>query len=128
MFAFYESDWFTLALEVLFLLFIAYDMKRYIETRKREYLLNIAFAIIFFVWALVPFYNKYFSWQERDREALLLKCEEEHNSSYCSCLDDMIVKEYDVESYRELEKGRDEELVSFLKECDEECRGEGGWF
>jgi len=128
MFTFYESDWFTLALEVVFMLFIAYDMKRYLETRKREHLLNIAFAIIFFVWALVPFYNKYVSWQERDREALLSKCEEEHNSSYCSCLDDLIVKEYDVESYRELEKGSDEQLVSFLKECDEECRGEGGWF
>lgn len=128
MFAFYESDWFTLALEVLFLLFIGYDTKRYLETRKREYLLNIALAVIFFVWALVPFYNKYFSWQEHDKTALLSTCEQEHNSTYCGCLDDMIVKEYDVDTYRELEKGRDEELVSFLKECDEECRGEGGWF
>ena len=128
MYAFYESDWFTLALEVLFLLFIAYDTKRYLVTRKREYLLNIALAIVFFVWALVPFYNKYFSWQERDKTALLSTCEQEHNSTYCRCLDDMIVKAYDVGSYRELEKSGGEEFMSFLKECDEECRGEGGWF
>lgn len=128
MFAFYESDWFTLALEVLFLLFIAYDTKRYLETKKREYLLNIALAIIFFVWALVPFYNKYFGWQERDRVALLSTCEQEHNSTYCSCYDDLIFKEYALERYNALDKSHDKELTAFLKECDEECRGEGGWF
>lgn len=48
MFAFYESDWFTITLEILFMLFIVYDTRRYLQTRKREYLLNIVLAVAFF--------------------------------------------------------------------------------
>lgn len=128
MFAFYESDWFTILLEILFLLFIAYDTKRYFQTGKREYLINIVLAIVFFFWALVPFYNKYYSWQDIDKESVLAACVQEHNQSYCSCLDDKIFKEYDFESFKELEKKRDKDYLEFVAEVDEECRGEGGWF
>ena len=61
MFDFYESDWFTITLEVVFLIFIVYDIKRYFETKKREYLLNITLTLGFFIWAFIPFYNKYFT-------------------------------------------------------------------
>ncbi|MGB5965583.1 MAG: hypothetical protein WBF77_04935 [Sulfurimonadaceae bacterium] len=128
MFAFYESDWFTIVLEILFLLFIAYDTKRYFQTGKREYLINIVLAIVFFFWALVPFYNKYYSWQDVDKESVLAACVKEHNQSYCSCLDDKIFKEYDFESFKELEKRKDKDYLEFVDEVDKECRGEGSWF
>ena len=128
MFAFYESDWFTIVLEVLFLLFIAYDTKLYFKTGKREYLINIVLAIVFFFWALVPFYNKYYTWQDVDKESVLAACVQEHNKTYCSCLDDMIFKEYDFESFKALEKQKDEDYLEFITEVDKECRGEGGWF
>ena len=127
MFAFYESDWFTIALEIFFLLFIAYDAKRYFQTRKREYLLNILLAVVFFFWALVPFYNKYFTWQAADKRALISECSNDYNASYCSCLEDKVFKEYDFETYRETEK-TDEDFLAFLQESDKECRGEGSWF
>ena len=128
MFAFYESDWFTIILEILFLLFIAYDTKRYFQTGKREYLINIVLAIVFFFWALVPFYNKYYSWQDVDKESLLTQCIQEHNQTYCTCRDDKIFKEYDFESFKDLEKQKDEDYLEFIEEVDKECRGEGGWF
>jgi len=128
MFAFYESDWFTIILEILFLLFIAYDTKRYFETKKREYLLNIILAIGFFFWALVPFYNKYYTWQDVDKESLVSSCIQEYNQTYCSCLDDTIFKEYDFESFKALEKSKDEDYLEFIEDADKECRGEGGWF
>lgn len=128
MFAFYQSDWFTIVLEILFLLFIAYDTRRYFQTGKREYLINIVLAIVFFFWALVPFYNKYYSWQDVDKESLLAECVQDYNKSYCSCLDDKILKEYDFESFKELDKKRDEDYLEFVDEAGKECRGEGGWF
>jgi len=128
MFAFYESDWFTIFLEILFLLFIAYDTKRYFQTGKREYLINIVLAIVFFFWALVPFYNKYYTWKDVDKESILAACVQENNQSYCSCLDDKIFKEYDFESFKALEKQKDADYLEFVEEVDKECRGEGGWF
>lgn len=128
MFAFYESDWFTIVLEIGFLLFIGYDIRRYFQTKKREYLLNIVLAVVFFFWALVPFYNKYYTWQDKDQDDLMAQCVQEHNQTYCSCLDDKIFKEYDLESFKALHKDKDEEYLEFLDESDKECRGEGGWF
>ncbi len=128
MFAFYESDWFTVLLEIAFLLFIAYDAKRYFQTKKREYLINIVLAVLFFFWALVPFYNKYYTWQDADQEHLTAQCVQEHNQTYCSCLDDKIFKEYDLESFKTLDKGKDKDYLEFIEEADKECRGEGGWF
>jgi len=126
--AFYESDWFAIALEILFLLFIAYDAKRYYQTRKREYLFNIVLAPLFFFWALVPFYNKYITWQESDRIAFTAACQNDHNASYCQCLEDSIVKEYDFGTYSALEKENDSDLIAFLDEADTECRSEESWF
>jgi len=128
MFAFYNSDAFTITLEILFLLFIAYDTKRYVETKKREYLFNIILTIGFFFWALVPFYNKYFTWQEPQKEVLLERCVVEHNSSYCECMDDAIFKEYDFNDYQILDHKNDADYLEFYEEADTECRGESSWY
>ena len=128
MFAFYESDWFTIILEILFLLFIIYDTKRYFQTRKREYLLNIVLAVGFFFWALVPFYNKYYTWQDITKADVMHECVAEFNQSHCDCLDDAIFKEYDFETFKMLDKKKDADYLEFIDEADKECRGEGGWF
>ncbi len=129
MFAFYESDWFTITLEILFLLFIIYDTKRYFETKKREYLLNIALTIGFFFWALVPFYNKYYSWQDIDKSSLMTSCITEHNASYCKCWDDKVFKEYSFEDFKSLNREKDGDYLEFASEVDNECRGiDTGWF
>ena len=128
MFAFYESDWFTITLEILFLLFIVYDTKRYFQTKKREYLLNIVLAIGFFFWALVPFYNKYYSWQDVDKSTVMASCVEEYNQSHCDCLEDKVFKEYDFETFKQLERSKDDDYLEFIAEVDAECRGEDSWF
>ena len=128
MFAFYNSDWFTITLEILFLLFIIYDTKRYFQTKKREYLLNIVLAIGFFFWALVPFYNQYYTWQDKSKEDVIVACVAEYNQTYCDCLDNQIFKEYDFETFKALDRAKDEDYLEFMGDVDEECRGEGGWF
>jgi len=128
MFAFYESDWFTIILEILFLVFIVYDIKRYIETKKREYLLNIVLTIGFFFWALVPFYNKYLTWHEADRATLVAACLQEHNESYCNCLDDKVFKSYSRDDFKSIDQKNDVDFVEFLDESDRECRGDLAWY
>ncbi len=130
MFDFYESDWFTIALEIAFLIFIAYDIKKYFETKKREYVINIVLTFGFFIWAAVPFYNKYFTWQDRDKAELQARCVSEYNTTLCDCLDDKIFKEYNLKSYLALEKGADKDLNEFVETSKKICTGEEeeGWF
>jgi hypothetical protein len=122
MFDFLDSDWFIVGLEIVFLLFIIYDTRLYIRTKKREYLFNIALALGFAVWTLYPFYTKYYTWQPQEREELIQSCISEHNVSYCECLDDKIFKAYDIKSYRALDKDKDEEYLEFLEASQKECR------
>ena len=128
MFAFYESDGFTITLELLFLLFVVYDAKRYFETKKREYLINIVLTVVFFFWALVPFYNKYYAWQDNDKASLMNSCLNEYNQSYCTCLDDKIFKEYSFDDFKALDREKDAEYMEFFEDVDKECRGTLGWF
>ncbi len=121
MFDFLDEDWFVIGLEILFLLFIGYDVWKYYKSRKKEYIFNIVLAIGFAVWVLYPFYIKYYMWEEKDREALIQTCLVEHNSSYCYCVDDKIFKEYDLQTYNQLDKKRDKEFLAFIKVSEQEC-------
>ena len=123
MFDFYETDWFTISLEILFLIFIAYDLKKYFQTRKRQYLLNVVLTLGFFIWAIVPFYNKYFTWQESDRANMIKLCNIEHNNSqYCECVDDRVFKEYTMKEYKKLHEAKDKDFIEFMKETLQECK------
>ena len=124
MFDFLDTDWFIIGLEIVFLTFIAYDAWKYSKTKKKEYIFNIIIAIGFAIWVLYPFYTKYYMWEEKDREALGRECLDEHNSSYCACMDNMIFKAYDVESFKRLDKENDKEYLEFIKESKEECFGD----
>ena len=44
MFDFLDSDWFIITLEIVFVILIAYDIKKYIETKKKEYITNIVLS------------------------------------------------------------------------------------
>ena len=49
MFDFLDSDWFIISLEIVCLILIAYDIKKYIETKKKEYITNIVLTSIKFL-------------------------------------------------------------------------------
>ena len=126
MFDFLESDWFIIGLEIFFVLLIAYDVKKYIESKKREYIFNIVLTLGFAIWALYPFYISYFGWDESQKSELLLHCSKSDDVKLCSCIDEAIFKEYTYEEYMSMDKNSSE-FESFVKESREEC-SDSGWF
>ena len=119
MFDFFDSDAFTIGLEIAFLIFIGYDARKYFLTKRREYLVNIVLAVGFFIWAAIPFYNKYYSWNDAAREALYTICEKENNASLCDCLTDTLTKEYSLNAYEAAFET--EALRTFTQEAKTEC-------
>jgi len=126
MFDFMDSDWFVIGLEVLFILLISYDVKRYIETRKREYILNIVLTAAFAVWTLYPFYTSYFGWEDKQKQEMLSTCTDANETKLCKCVDEAIFKEYVYEEYINLDKNSSA-FSEFLKETQEDCN-DTGWF
>ena len=121
MFDFMDTDWFIVGLEILFLIFIAYDTWKYIKTKKREYIINIVVAIGFAIWVLYPFYTKYYTWTPEQRDSLMQSCLSDNNTSYCSCIKNNIVKEYDFESFMAIDKKEDKEYLAFMGELEKGC-------
>ncbi|MBS4067614.1 MAG: hypothetical protein KGZ62_03325 [Sulfurimonas sp.] len=126
MFDFLDSDWFVISLEIVFLLFIAYDAKKYFETKKKEYITNIVLTLGFFIWALIPFYNSYMTWSEDKKQELISECKKENNETLCQCLDEKIFKEYSFEDFKSLDKNSSD-FNEFIKETKEECLDDS-WF
>ena len=126
MFDFLSSDWFNISLEILFLILISYDIKRYVETKKREYIVNIVLTVGFAIWALYPYYNAYVGWQEDQKKEMLSHCTQEDNTTLCQCLDDATFKNYTYEEYKAVDKNSSE-YKSFLTQAKEECLDDS-WF
>ncbi|MDP2894069.1 MAG: hypothetical protein Q8N78_06890 [Sulfurimonas sp.] len=126
MFDFLDSDWFIISLEIVFLLFIAYDAKKYFETKKKEYITNIVLTLGFFIWALIPFYNSYMTWSEDKKQELISECKKENNETLCQCLDEKIFKEYSFDDFKNLDKNSSD-FNEFIKETKEECLDDS-WF
>jgi hypothetical protein len=126
MFDFLDSDWFNITLEIVFLLLISWDIKRYFETKKKEYIINIVLTIGFAIWALYPYYNSYIEWDEVQKQSLLSHCNKEKNATLCSCVDDAIFKNYTHDEYIKLDKNSTE-FQEFLKETKKDC-SDDGWF
>ena len=126
MFDFLDSDWFIISLEIVFLLFIAYDAKKYFETKKKEYITNIVLTLGFFIWAFIPFYNSYMTWSEDKKQELISECKKENNETLCQCLDEKIFKEYSFEDFKNLDKNSSD-FNEFIKETKEECLDDS-WF
>lgn len=121
MFDFLDSDWFIISIEVIFLLLILYDAKKYFETKRKEYLTNIALTFGFFIWAALPFYNSYITWTDVNKDELKIECIKENNVTVCECVNNSIYKEYAYNTYLELSKSKDDDFIEFINEIKKEC-------
>jgi len=126
LFDFLDSDWFNITLEIIFIVLISYDVKKYVETKKREYIVNIVLTVVFAIWALYPYYNSYIGWEDEQKEALLSNCNDINESELCRCLDDTTFKTYKYDEYMALDKNSSE-YSEFLKEAKEDCEDDS-WF
>jgi len=126
LFDFLESDWFNIGLEIVFVLLISYDVKKYFQTRKREYLVNIVLTAVFAVWALYPYYTSYVGWEESEKKVMLSHCSERNDTKLCSCLDEATFKTFTHDEYVALDKNATE-YKEFLEEAKEDCLDDG-WF
>lgn len=126
MFDFLDSDGFNIALEIFFVLLISYDVKRYIETKKGEFIVNILITIGFAIWTLYPYYKSYFGWDASQKEKLLSGCEDDANTTVCICVNEKLFKEYTYQEYKAIDTNNTE-YVEFLKDAKEDC-SDDGWF
>ena len=127
MFDFLESDWFNITLEIIFLILISYDIKKYFDTKKREYIINIVLTIGFAIWALYPYYNAYVGWQESQKKEMLSHCKGDENSTkLCKCLDDATFKNYTYQEYITIDKNATD-YKEFIQNAREDCLDDS-WF
>jgi hypothetical protein len=126
MFDFLDSDWFNIGLEIVFLILISYDVKKYFETKKREYIINIVLTIGFAIWVLYPYYKSYFGWSQEQKTELISHCDEVKDTRLCKCLDESTFKSYIYEDYIKIDK-TSKEYKEFIKEAKEECLDDS-WF
>ena len=126
MFDFLDSDWFNIGLEIVFVILISYDIKKYIETKKKEYITNIVLTIAFAIWALYPYYNSYMGWDEEQKQVMLSHCSDTNDTKLCKCLDDTTFKTYTHDEYITVDKNSSD-YREFLEEAKEDCLDDG-WF
>lgn len=126
MFDFLDTDWFNISLEIFFVLLISYDVKKYIQTKKKEYITNIALTIGFAIWALYPYYTSYVGWEDDQKKEMISSCHSEKNETLCKCIDEAIFKNYTYEEYKTVDKNGSD-FEEFLKDTREDCEDDG-WF
>jgi len=126
LFDFLDSDWFTIGLEIVFLILISYDIKKYFDTKKKEYIVNTVLTIGFAIWVLYPYYKSYYGWDETQKQEMISTCADTNNTKLCKCVDEAIFKEYIYDEYKGLDKNSNE-YKEFLKDTKEECLDEP-WF
>jgi len=118
MFDFLENDIFVIVLNIAFLLFIIYDYRKYRVTKQKKFLFNIIMTIGFAIWVMIPFYNKYITWSDKDIVQLTQSCE--HNSSVCECLVNGVITSYSFDTYATIDINRSG-FKSFTVEDSELC-------
>ena len=123
---FLDSDWFNIGLEIVFLILIIFDIKKYRETKKREYMINIVMTIGFAIWVLYPYYKSYFGWTESEKTELISTCRDVNDTKLCKCLDEAIFLNYVHEEYINLDRNGTD-YKEFLDDAKEECLDDG-WF
>lgn len=122
MFDFLDNDIFVMVLNIIFLVLIIYDYKKYQQTKQKVLLVNIAVTIGFAIWVMIPFYNKYLTWEDKDI-AKISATSKEHNATLRACLIDKTIKAYSYESYCQQDINSSEFqafLSESLKECEED--------
>ena len=129
MFDFLDSDWFIITLEIVFVILIAYDIKKYIEMKKKEYITNIVLTLGFAIWTLYPMYTSYFGWQDKQKQEMLLVCDEMKDANatkLCNCVDETIFKNFTYKEFSQKDTNS-KEYQEFMKEAKEDCLDDG-WF
>ncbi|MBC8237195.1 MAG: hypothetical protein H8E76_03105 [Helicobacteraceae bacterium] len=129
MFDFLDSDWFIITLEIVFVILIAYDIKKYIETKKKEYITNIVLTLGFAIWTLYPMYTSYFGWEDKQKQEMLLACNEMKDvnaTKLCNCVDETIFKNFTYKEFSQKDTNS-KEYQEFMKEAKEDCLDDG-WF
>ena len=126
MFDFLDSDWFVITLEIVFLILISYDVKKYLQTKKKEYITNIVLTIGFAIWTLYPMYKSYFGWEELQKQEMLSTCHDDTNETLCKQVDDAIFKGFTYEEYKIIDKNSTE-FKEFIKEAKEDILDDS-WF
>jgi hypothetical protein len=129
LFDFLDSDWFIITLEIIFLILILYDIKKYIETKKKEYITNIVLTLGFAIWTLYPMYTSYFGWEDKQKQEMLLVCDEMKDANatkLCNCVDETIFKNFTYKEFSQKDTNS-KEYQEFMKEAKEDCLDDG-WF
>lgn len=126
MFDFLDSDWFNIGLEIIFVILISYDIKKYVQTKKKEYITNIVLTIGFAVWTLYPYYKSYFGWNEKQKTKMISTCQTDANQTLCKCVDEKIFKEYVYEEYIVQDKNSTE-FQEFIHDAKKDC-SDDSWF
>lgn len=120
MFDFLDSDWFIIGLEIVFLVFVVVDIRHYMRTKKKQFLVNIVLAIGFALWVLLPYYTKYFDWEPSDRDKVVQNClDANHSTKLCTCLSNAYFKEYTEKTYYSEQNSHD--FQTFTKEETHDC-------
>jgi len=126
LFDFLDSDCFNIGLEIVFLILISYDIKKYFQTKKKEYIVNIVLTVGFAIWVLYPYYKSYYGWEESQKTEMISSCQDTNNTKLCNCIDESIFKGYVYDEYKTLDKNSTE-YKEFIKETSEECLDDS-WF
>ena len=127
MFDFLESDWFNISLQIVFVIALVYDVKKYRQTKKKEYILNIVLTIGFAIWVLYPYYISYSAWNESQKNEMISHCKGDENSTkLCKCMDDATFKNYTYKEYSNIDKNSSD-YTDFLKDAREDCLDDS-WF
>ncbi len=127
LFDFLESDWFNIGLQIVFIIALVYDIKKYTQTHKKEYIVNIVATIGFAVWILYPYYISYSGWNEKQKLEMISHCSGDKNSTkLCRCLDNASFKSYTHDEYLALDKNASE-YKEWFKDTKEDCLDDG-WF
>jgi len=126
LFDFLDTDWFNIGLEIVFVILISYDLKKYFETRKREYIVNIVLTAVFAIWTLYPYYTSYVGWEEEQKTVMISHCADTNDTKLCTCVDEATFKNYTYDEYVSVDKNSSD-YVEWLKETKEDCLDDG-WF
>jgi len=126
MFDFLSSDWFNITLEIVFVILIYFDVVKYLQTKKREYIINIVLTIGFAIWTLYPYYTSYFGWEDNQKIEMISTCKDQNDTTLCKCVDDAIFKEYTYKEYKILDKNSTI-FHTFLADTKKDCLDDS-WF
>jgi hypothetical protein len=121
MFDIFDNDYFVIVLEIVFLFFIIHDLKEYYKTGQKQYIFNIILTLGFFIWAAIPFYNKYYGWTDTQKQEFTQMCKKTEKIDVCDCYSDKIFKEYNYDKFNLLYVQKEPKYLEFKKEAITEC-------